>query len=1087
MNCPSCGAPRRRQKPFCTQCGSSFGLRCGRCGAEAEPGDRFCADCGSPISEASPPAPAAEQISEAACSDAAATSPPIDPPLGAAASNSSPVAANFARAERKQVTVMFCDLVGSTALAERLDPEDFRELLDQYLEIAIRAVHHFEGMVNQLAGDGFMALFGAPLAHENDAQRAVLAALEIQTALGRLDRELRARRGIRLQARIGIHSGPAVVGAVGNELKADYSAIGDTTHTAARLESLAPPGAILISAATYRAVRRVFSCRPAGPLPAKGKSEPVEAYEVLEALSSPRSGSETHELDAGYGLTPFVGRDAHLDQLLACFAALDRGVPQLVVVSGGPGSGKSRLLFELRQRLAERDLAWFETRGSPFTQLLPYVPWAKMLRRYLEAEPDTPAPALRARLKQKAEELDPALLPETPWLELVLGLPVSFPEPPSERKRKLGTFGAVSQLVRAELRRHPVVLVVEDLHWIDPPSLEMLQAALQAASGPVLFWLSHRPDFLFTPQSPAVQTLLPLGPLSREAVSTIVRSIGGERLSIETVEQILQKAEGNPFLAEELTRSVLENSAEGGGVLPALASALPLPSTVQEVIVARIDRLPPAAKRTLQVASVLGREFSRGMLARLLTEEGIEVDQQLAELERRGVLHRRFVFSADEYRFGESLTQEVAYSTLLLKERKALHERASQLLEGQEGLDRSSLALLLHHASHTDNPARAARSLLRAAQAAEEEPSYQVAADLYRKAWEMTAPHAANEQPARLALHAVKGLARMHVIYGAAGGDHRQIFARASEIARQWGEPSAAAALTIYDGLALGLGHREDFAAALERVEGAFAEALQQKDYLEVNTVCDAARAAAYMRLRDGRFAESLQALDQALRFLDEAGQRDPATDLYCGTRWLRAHVLFFAERFAAAREECHATEAIAQRAGNRKVSSAMVGLRGHIAFEEGDFAAALELCQQALDMAPGLDSSAGSLRDAAYAVLAARKLGTHAPLTVLRSHVAQLLNGSDNLSLGSHVIAAALLGSGDPTQAVEFTEITSHRAGGQLSSLHASIARLLCSVAGADFDRAGLSASELSQAAQNLGLRFLARWAEQSASPLAA
>lgn len=1048
---------------------------CPACGAAPTPGDRYCADCGAPLRSTPSPSPGAPLPPGAPAEFRPSVAVPRDaePHEGELLASQPPAPL---RAERKQVTVLFCDLAGSTSLAERLDPEDFRDLLDRYLEIAIRAVHRFDGMVNQLAGDGLMALFGAPLAHENNAQRAVLAALTIQEELRSLNQELGEPRGLRLQVRIGIHSGPAVVGSVGNELKADYSAIGDTTNLAARLESLAKPGTILVSRAVYRAVQGNFACRLAGTFQVKGKSEPVEGYEVLGPLPGTKAADLGWTEPAENRLTPFVGREAHLEQLLACVRAVQRGVPQLVVVSGAPGSGKSRLLYELRQHLAGEDLAWFETRGSAWTQLLPYVPWANLLRRYVGGEPTSEPTVLRTLLRQRIEALDPGLRDALPWLELVMGLPPSLDSPPTEERRKRGTFHAMERLVRAEMRRHPVVLVIEDLHRLDPPSLEMVHAALHGAEGPFLVLVSHRPDVAIQWNTPAVQTHLRLGPLPSRAIEAIVAHLAGEPFSPELVAQIVAKSEGNPFLAEELTRSVAEHRS--GSAAP-LDAALALPSTVHEVIAARIDRLPPSAKRTLQVASVLGRQFSRAMLSDLLEREGIDVGAELTELERRGVLHRRFSFSTDEYRFGESLTQEVAYSSLLLKERRALHEQSCVRLERSPDLDRSALALLLHHAMQSENPLRAVPALLRAAQAAEAEPSYQAAAELYRKAWQIGSQNLAlgGELPA-LCLRAVRGLARMHIIYGVPDpGDHHSILAQAEAIAENLGDQGARLALAAYDGIRLVQCGAEQFAAGRERVEQAFAAAQEHRTDLDPLIACDLARAAAYVRQRDAQFERAVEVLDQAIRTLEQHGHAEPATDLYCGARWMRAQVLTLSERYPLAWRECDATRSLAAHVRNRTVHSFVLGLQAAMAWEEGKPAEAWELCCQSLDVARPLGANAIVLRTAAYAVLAAKHLGKPLPLDTLKAQAAVMDSSTSDFSVQSYVVVAALLHAGERALADRMLSLAKAQRGGRLCTLHERVARTVHRALTGRLE-AEDTGSDLVREARELGLHHLAAWA---------
>jgi len=379
MQCVNCGTTLIAGKPFCHACGARVMTACPQCGATLTPGFRFCPDCGFQL---------AAQAGDAPVLPPTVAAPRVLPSMPEELAQKIRASKDAVEGERKQVTVLFCDLAGSTALAERLDPEEYHDLLEQYLELAFREIYRFDGIVNQLAGDGFMALFGAPVAHEDAPQRAVRAALDLQRALTTFNERLLAERGLELRARVGIHTGPVVVGTVGNDLKMDYSAIGDTTNLAARLESLAEPGAIFISEPTFRLVRGMFRVRPVGPFTVKGKREPVHAYAVLGLGEA----TTPMALAAERGLTPFVGRAAELAQIDACFRRLHEHFAQVVTVVGDAGSGKSRLVYEIKQRLSGEPVVFFEARCSAWNQST--SAWCPMSRR---TAPASGSPARCAR------------------------------------------------------------------------------------------------------------------------------------------------------------------------------------------------------------------------------------------------------------------------------------------------------------------------------------------------------------------------------------------------------------------------------------------------------------------------------------------------------------------------------------------------------------------------------------------------------------------------------------------------------------------------------------------------------------------
>ncbi|HTD27497.1 MAG TPA: adenylate/guanylate cyclase domain-containing protein, partial [Candidatus Elarobacter sp.] len=480
MRCTACGTELIAGKKFCHACGARAALSCRGCGATVSPDFRFCPDCGL-------------EIGSAGVHDA--PPPATDDPLARLSRHIPEGLADKIRSaqtiagERKQVTVLFCDLAGSTAIAERLDPEEYHDLLDEYLELAFREIYRVEGIVNQIAGDGLMALFGAPVAHEDAPQRALRAALAIDEALGRLNERLRGR-GLELRARIGIHTGPVVVGTVGNDLKMDYTAIGDTTNLAARLESLAAPGTILASEATYRLVRGFFQVRPTGPLVVKGKSEPVAAYEILgeSAAATPMA------IAAERGLTPLVGRDEELAQLQACFRRLEGSQAQVVAVVGDAGLGKSRLLYEFRRRLEGEPVIFFEGRCSALAA--PYFPFINMLKHYFGLVRGDTADAACAKIAAKVGDHSAERVErEYPALGRLLGMRAGTAGESAPEELKRETFDAVTRLLLGKSQYAPVVVMLEDLHWIDDASRELLETLVARLAGArVMVLVTHRPD-----------------------------------------------------------------------------------------------------------------------------------------------------------------------------------------------------------------------------------------------------------------------------------------------------------------------------------------------------------------------------------------------------------------------------------------------------------------------------------------------------------------------------------------------------------------------------------------------------------------
>ena len=942
--------------------------------------------------------------------------------------------------ERKQVTVVFCDLVGSTAIAERLDPEEYHDLLEQYLEIAFREIYRFEGIVNQLAGDGLMALFGAPIAHEDAPERAVRAALAIHVALKQYNATLQARRGFALRARFGINTGPVVVGTVGNDLKMDYTAVGDTTNLAARLEALAPPDGIMLSDATYRLVRGIFEVREAGPFAVKGKSEPVEAYEVL-GLSE---DTTPMAIAAERGLSPFVGRHDELAQLETCFQRLTGTLAQVVAVVGEAGIGKSRLLYEFRLRIAEQSQVVFEARCAPLNQLVPHSLWVNMLRHYFRLGADDAAAVAAEKVANKLRQWDPELRELYPYICHILGLPADICAQISPEDLKRATFESVSRLIVHESHTAPVLIVIEDLHWIDEPSREVLDRAVaEMGAGRIMLIVSHRPDYQQSWRTAAALTQLNLRHLSDDEATQIIHHLAGAPLPTELTRLILSKAEGSPFFIEEITRGILEGGyvarENGHHRLTRPLEEIRIPGTVREVIAARLDRLPADAKRVLQVAAVFGRQFSREQLAQLLGADGIDVVRALREIERRGIIHRKNLFSTDEYRFGESLTQEVAYEGLLLKQRRQLHERIGALLDASSGEttpERS--ALLAHHYARSDNREKAVSSLLRAARDAERVPSWRTAARFYRAAWDLLEPELTpgDEPLHRLAIAAAVGLGRMVVIYNAPDtGNAEHVAQRALLLARQVGDAAAESGLHVYQGMMM-MADRTRFAEGVTRVEEGLAVAQRAGVALPAMS-----RGLAWAYLYDGRFDVARRTIDWAVGEFESTEDAAHPSDLHLGARYMRARVHFVTDDLDGAVQEAARTYEQAVRAANRTVQSGTAGTVAHVHFLRGNYAEARRWADRSLEMAQVVGNASAIVAESSIAWAAAHELGD----PTASGHYLALL-GNDiasegELSLNAHLISDALVTVGEVARAERYARLAYNRASGRLREMLSALA----------------------------------------------
>src|SRR5437867_11695939 len=472
---------------FCGQCGAALALRCPQCQTDAPSGFRFCGQCGASL-QGPPPRPATTPTPAPRAPVAAPSVSAYTPKHLADKILKSRAAV---QGERKQVTVLFADVAGFTALAERLDPEDVHQIINRCFELITAEVHRFEGTINQYTGDGVMALFGAPIAHEDSPRRAAHAALGIQSALRDYGKQLQAERGVLVQMRIGLNTGPVVVGSIGDDLRMDYTAVGDTTNLAARMQAAARPGSVLVTEATHNALVGYFETLDLGEMAVKGHS-PVRAFEVLR----PRGRRSRLDVAAERGLTPLVGRERELETLLDRFAEVKNGRGQMVSLVGDAGIGKSRLLFEFRRALAEagEEVAWLEGQCVSFGQSIPFLPLADQLRRNFGIEEFDGEPEIIAKVEHSMRRMG-ELEPHTPYIRYLLSVDPAAPgiAAMDALSRRPKVFDAVRALMLRGAARHPIVFVFEDLHWMDHSSEEYLTVLMDSlASARVMLVTTYR-------------------------------------------------------------------------------------------------------------------------------------------------------------------------------------------------------------------------------------------------------------------------------------------------------------------------------------------------------------------------------------------------------------------------------------------------------------------------------------------------------------------------------------------------------------------------------------------------------------------
>ncbi|HEV8143804.1 MAG TPA: adenylate/guanylate cyclase domain-containing protein [Methylomirabilota bacterium] len=630
--------------------------------------------------------------------------------------------------ERKQVTVLFADCVGFTKMSTQLDPEDLHAVMDGAFARIMEAVHRYEGTVNQFTGDGVMALFGAPIAHEDHAVRAVAAALSVQKACREYAETLRQTHGLDFALRIGINTGPVVVGRIGDDLRMDYTAQGETVNLAARLQSAAVAGAVLISEATEALVSGYFVTTDAGLQTVKGIDHPVRAFTVTEQ----RRRRARFEVAVERGLTPLVDRTRDLDRLVECVERARSGRGQVISVVGDAGVGKSRLLYELRRRLHDRHVLCLEGHCLPHGEALPFHLVAQFLQTNFGLE-DGESPAAQAeKVAVGIERLDPALAWTVPYLRHLLGLSADELENEGldqvQRKRRL--IDAVKALTLRGAQHQPLVLLAEDLQWVDRNSEEYCKALVDSvAAHPLVLVFTYRPGYVAPWQDRSFHQRLTIEALSDEETADMVKSLlGVGELSPAVRELIVSRAEGNPFFIEELTRYLRERELHEG----AHAGDARVPATVHDLLTARIDRLPDGLKRTLQLAAVLGRDFPLALLERV-APPGIDVKGDVAELVNLELLREKDVFPDLRLSFSHLLVRQVAYDGLLLKTRAEMHARAGAALEALYP-GRDIVQDLAEHYAKSPDREKALHYLERASDRAAGLFAYEEAGDYLRRA-----------------------------------------------------------------------------------------------------------------------------------------------------------------------------------------------------------------------------------------------------------------------------------------------------------------------------------------------------------------
>jgi len=696
MKCPKCQTENPEGAKFCNECGNRLEIACFECGAANPPGSKFCSECGGkltiPSEQPAKPLSFEEKLDK------------IQRYLPGGLTEKILAQRGKIEGEHRQVTVMFCDMEGYTSLSEKLGEEKVYSVMDGLFNTLIHKVLDYGGTVNELTGDGIMALFGAPIALEDAPQRTIRSALAIHREMARFAERLKAEGGIPpIRMRIGIHTGPVVVGALGNDLRVKFSAVGDTVNLASRMEGLAQPGTTYVTDDTFKLTEGFFRFEALGEKRVKGKEAPVKAYRVV----APSTSRTKFDVSAERGLTPFVGRQKELELLLDGLERAKAGRGQAFSIMGEAGVGKSRLLYEFRKAVGSEDVTFLEGKCLSYSQNVAYHPVIDLLKSNFDIREGDEDYQVRDKVTRDLRQLGIDEASTLPYLLELLSVKDSgidqIPMSPEARKDRMMEAIKRIPLKGSEIR--PLVLAMEDLHWTDRSSEEALKYLLESISGArVLLIFTYRPEFVHTWGSRSYHSQVNLNRLSnRESLAMVSYLLGTEEIESELEELLLEKTEGVPFFIEEFIRSLKDmgiiERRNGAYCLAKDIGDLTIPGTIQDVIMARVDSLPDEARGVLQTGSVIEREFGYELIQRVTGISKDELLSQLSVLKDSELLYERGIYPQSTYIFRHALTREVVYDSILAARKKRLHVGIGDAIEEiyRDSLDEHYEALAGHY------------------------------------------------------------------------------------------------------------------------------------------------------------------------------------------------------------------------------------------------------------------------------------------------------------------------------------------------------------------------------------------------------
>jgi class 3 adenylate cyclase/tetratricopeptide (TPR) repeat protein len=724
MRCGKCNTENPEGMKFCGNCAAPLGNRCARCGFDNPAEFKFCGQCGSALG-ASAARPAAR--------------PPQEPTVSVVEDQSAVAATD---GERKTVTALFADIKGSMDLMEGIDPEEARAIVDPALALMIEAVRRYDGYIVQSTGDGIFAMFGAPVAHEDHAQRSLYAALRMQDEMRRYSARLREAGNPPVEIRVGVNTGEVVVRSIRTGAHAEYTPIGHATSLAARMQTLAPTGAVAVTEATQKLTAGFFEYRSLGPTRVKGVSDPVLVYEVV-GMGPLRTRLE---VSAARGLSKFVGRQAEMGQLRRALELARAGHGQIVAAVAEAGVGKSRLFHEFKLTSATA-CAVLEAFSVSHGKASAYLPVIELLRDYFRIGAQDDERTRREKITGKVLALDRALEDTLPFISSLLGFDESEAlEGMDSSIRRRRTRDAIKSLILRESLNQPLIVVFEDLHWIDDETQGLLDILADSiGTARVLLMVNYRPEYHHQWVSKTYYTQLRLDPLGRDMADEMLSALVGDADELRPLKQMIAgRTEGNPFFIEEMVQVLFDEGVlerdEGVVTMQKPIGSVHIPPTVRGILASRIDRLGAAEKELLQTLAIIGKEFPMGLVRRVTGKSDDALLPLLQNLQLGEFIYEQPAFPDSEYTFKHALTQEVAAQSMLIERRHQIHERTAAAIEAMYAhkID-DHLGELAHHYSQSSNLDKAINFLFRAGEQGYQRSTYDEALRHTREALRLVA------------------------------------------------------------------------------------------------------------------------------------------------------------------------------------------------------------------------------------------------------------------------------------------------------------------------------------------------------------